>query len=298
MHPAAATLYTPIYFAKPAAEPEPLRQSIERFSPVVAGGGADWVSSLDGCEALVADLSGCDATVGAEVVYALHTRRIPVLCLRRAGASELPAIEALAHPLLTCSVYAGAAEAALAVERFLTPPAQPGRIFVVEGGDGAGKQTQTAMLRARLEGLGYPVSSIDFPHDAAMHGRLIRTLLSGAKGGIKAVNPLLFASLYSQNRFDVTPLLTHWLRRGDNVILDRYVEANFGHQASKLPAGERPALIEALSTRGCWLAEITRDHPRSPEIRRSPPLSTSGWPFPARTASPTSTCRRATRSPR
>ena len=95
---------------------------------------------------------------------------------------------------------------------------------------------------------------------------------------------------------DVTPLLTHWLRRGDKVILDRYVEANFGHQASKLPAGERPALIEALATRGCWLAEITRDHPRSPEIRRSPPLSTSGWPFPARTASPTSTCRRATRS--
>lgn len=62
------------------------------------------------------------------------------------------------------------------------------------------------------------------------------------------MNPLLFASLYAQNRFDVSPILRHWLRSGCNVILDRYVEANYGHQASKLPSAERPALIEALST--------------------------------------------------
>ena len=49
-------------------------------------------------------------------------------------------------------------------------------------------------------------------------------------GDIKSVNPLLFASLYAQNRYDVMPLLAYWLKRGDNIILDRYVEANFGHQ--------------------------------------------------------------------
>ena len=41
--------------------------------------------------------------------------------------------------------------------------------------------------------------------------------------------------------------LDAWLRRGDNVVLDRYVEANFGHQASKLPPAERPALIAQLA---------------------------------------------------
>jgi len=30
---------------------------------------------------------------------------------------------------------------------------------------------------------------MDFPHDAAMHGTLIRDVLSGAKGGIKQVSP-------------------------------------------------------------------------------------------------------------
>ena len=60
------------------------------------------------------------------------------------------------------------------------------------------------------------------------------------------VNPLLFASLYAENRHDVAPILNYWLKRGCNVVLDRYVEANFGHQACKLPAAERPALIDAL----------------------------------------------------
>ena len=82
---------------------------------------------------------------------------------------------------------------------------------------------------------------------AEHYGKLIRTLLSGAKGDIKALNPLLFASLYAENRADTAPLLNAWLRRGDNVVLDRYVEANFGHQASKLPPDERPALINQLA---------------------------------------------------
>ena len=74
------------------------------------------------------------------------------------------------------------------------------------------------------------------------------------------VNPLLFASLYAENRADTAPLLKAWLKKGHNVILDRYVEANFGHQASKLPMAERPALIEQLTAfEHDWL-----DLPRCP----------------------------------
>ena len=29
------------------------------------------------------------------------------------------------------------------------------------------------------------MATMDFPHDSAMHGKLIRDILSGAKGGIK-----------------------------------------------------------------------------------------------------------------
>ena len=164
------SLYSPIYFAKPPSEPlKSLHDQLARYAPVRLG-GSEWMATLDSSEALVADLSVCDASVGAEVSYALHKSRIPVLCLRKRGTSAVKAIEASAHPLLICCEYTDESEATSAIEMFLTPPVSAGRIFVVEGGDGAGKQTQTALLRSRLTALGYPVSTIDFPHDAAMHG--------------------------------------------------------------------------------------------------------------------------------
>lgn len=242
-------LYAPIYFAKPLAEPmNALRHRLDQYGPVRdAGGGGELVSVVDGSQALVADITGADAEVGAEVMYALHKCRIPVLCLRKRGAPAVRTIETSGHPLLTCREYADLTEASSAIDGFFTPPSSPGRIFVVEGGDGAGKQTQTALLRERLTGMGFPVSTIDFPHDDAMHGTLIRTLLSGAMGDIKTVNPLLFASLYAQNRYDLTPTLSYWLKRGDNVILDRYVEANFGHQANTHSPGPNRQTPRALA---------------------------------------------------
>jgi dTMP kinase len=202
---------------------------------------------MDDSQLVVADAGSGDASVGAEVYYALHKARVPALCLVPRGEPVPGMLAAGAHPLLTTVEYADDAAAEEAVEAFVRPSAEPGRVFVIEGGDGAGKQTQTRMLMERLRATGHPVRTMDFPHDSAMHGKLIRELLTGAKGDIKAVNPLLFASLYAQNRWDVAPILHEWVRRGYNVVLDRYVEANFGHQASKLPADERPPLVAALS---------------------------------------------------
>lgn len=55
-------------------------------------------------------------------------------------------------------------------------------------------------------------------------------------------------------------LLNAWLKAGHNIILDRYVEANFGHQASKLTPDERPALIRQLGAfEHDWL-DLPRAH--------------------------------------
>ena len=225
-----------------------------------AAAAAQRLRAIDDAELVVAELSCADALTGAEVMYALHRRRVPVLCMWENGKGGEFAACLPDHPLLTKAEYADAHEAEALVDAFVAPPERPGRIFVVEGGDGAGKQTQSAMLRDRLRAEGYPVQTLDYPHDTAQHGRLIRSLLSGAKGDIKAINPLLFASLYAENRADTAPLLNAWLRRGDNVVLDRYVEANFGHQASKLPPSERPALIHQLSEFEHGWLELPRAH--------------------------------------
>jgi dTMP kinase len=185
----------------------------------------------------------------ADAAYALYTRRVPVLLLRGGiGAPEFAAQEG--HPLLTVASEATTAGAAAdAVGRFLTFPEAEGRVFVVEGGDGAGKQTQVARLVARLVQEGFPVRSIDYPHDAAKFGLLIREVLGGQRGNMRDVSPLVFAAVYGVNREDHQPVLAYWKLKGVNVVLDRYMTANFGHQASKYSSDEeRKAAIAALAT--------------------------------------------------
>lgn len=39
-----------------------------------------------------------------------------------------------------------------------------GRLIIIEGGDGSGKATQTALLKERLLKEGYKVKSVSFPN--------------------------------------------------------------------------------------------------------------------------------------
>ena len=106
---------------------------------------------MDDCSLVVAEISDASADVGAEISYALHRRRVPTLCLIERGLTVPAMLADDAHPLLTTVEYAGEEEAAAAIAEFVSPSVVPGRIFVIEGGDGAGKQTQSAMLRERLQ---------------------------------------------------------------------------------------------------------------------------------------------------
>lgn len=177
---------------------------------------------------------------GGDVTYALHCRCIPVLSL---VASEDTSSSDLYHSMR--SLNAASPDEALAA--FFVFAKEPGRVFVLEGGDGAGKQTQTTKLVERLRAEGRNVQQLDFPNDSARYGVLIRELLAGKYGNLRDINPMMFASLYSLNRHDTLPRLRLWLQRGCNVILDRYMTANFGYQASKYPTDEeRKAAIECL----------------------------------------------------
>jgi len=189
------------------------------------------------------------AAVEADIAYALYTKRIPVLDLRLSSNTSSAYViggtgcETKPHPMYTpengrTSFYS-----------FPTIEKGFGHIVVVEGGDGAGKQTQVALLCERLRKEGRRAETLDFPHDAADYGVLIRELLSGKMGNIKEVNPMLFASLYGLNRHATLPLLRYWRQRGAIVVLDRYFTANFGHQASKYTdETDRINAIKTLST--------------------------------------------------
>lgn len=187
-------------------------------------------------------------TVGdADVAYAVFVAEIPTLVMR---PSEV------VSPLLFVAEGESVEAREASLHRFFAAPASaaPAEVIVVEGGDGAGKQTQTDLLVRRIAASNREVHTLDFPHERSLYGGLVRAVLSGKKGSISELDPQLFSFLYSLNRFGCARLLRFWLRRGSAVVLDRYYTANFGHQASKLPPEHRESFIEELEfTEVGWL---------------------------------------------
>jgi dTMP kinase len=227
-----------------------------------------WQAELDyqydPCEPLPTDLaSKFDCLITSDAAdcdgsYALHCRRIPVLYLRLddLNAPAAPVFAAVnGHPMLATSEILSRVQVGKAVERFLSFPVQEGRVFVLEGGDGAGKQTQTANLVKQLRTEGYPVRTLDFPNDAAKYGLLIREVLGGHRGSLRRVSPMVFAAIYGMNREAYQPTLAYWRLKGCNVVLDRYMTANFGHQASKYDCDDQrfKAIQELAHFETKWL---------------------------------------------
>jgi dTMP kinase len=180
----------------------------------------------------------------ADLSYAIFTKRIPSLCLAKSALRCEDRPELLEDYE---SLQVSSAEEA--IKLFFSFPGVAGRVFVIEGGDGAGKQTQTALLVKRLSEGGRRTRSLDFPHDSARYGNLIREILRGKYGidSLKVVSPLQFASLFALNRFDTLPLIKYWVHRGYNIVLDRYMTANFGFMACKFDdTSERKRIIEGM----------------------------------------------------
>lgn len=110
-----------------------------------------------------------------------------------------------------------------------------GKLIVVDGGDGAGKETQGKLLSARLESDGYEVESLDFPqYTENTFGQLIRECLDGKRGDFLKVDARVASVLYAADRFESKATLDSWLEEGKIVMLDRYVSSNMMHQGSKI----------------------------------------------------------------
>ncbi|KPA75856.1 thymidylate kinase-like protein [Leptomonas pyrrhocoris] len=183
----------------------------------------------------------------ADVAYAVFVAEIPTLTVTPSEPLS---------PLLHSAVGDTIEAQVESLQRFFAGPSSSNapEVIVMEGGDGAGKQTQTALLVQRIKEANREVHTLDFPHDSSLYGGLVRVVLSGKKGSISELDPQLFSFLYSLNRFGCARLMRFWLRRGSAVVLDRYYTANFGHQASKLPPAQREAFIEELEfTEVNWL---------------------------------------------
>lgn len=111
-----------------------------------------------------------------------------------------------------------------------------GKLFVIEGVDGSGKATQTALLYDALTRAGYSAGKVEFPNYASPSSSLIKMYLNGDFGAqADAVNPFVASTFYAVDRF--ATFRTEWesfYQSGGILLADRYTTSNMIHQGSKI----------------------------------------------------------------
>ena len=111
-----------------------------------------------------------------------------------------------------------------------------GKLFVIDGTDGSGKQTQFEKLKERLteEGIDYRV--VSFPNYDDPSSSLVKMYLSGEFGeNAKEVSPYIASTFYAADRYATYKrFLEKYYQEGGVILADRYTTANMVHQAGKI----------------------------------------------------------------
>jgi dTMP kinase len=255
----AAAPFTPNIVERPPAHP-----SWTSYWESIKGDFHDTIKGSNPTERFSCFITGNQLSHG-DVAYALHAMQIPTLSLDASVSVQSfmkDPPKMYSDVALLChnnGEEGGDVEAA--IKRFFCFPENPGRVFVIEGGDGAGKETQTKLLIERLRSDGKKVETLDFPNDACASGWAIREVLSGKCGRLDDIAPGAFGALYAFNRFEKRPLLIYWIQRGVNVILDRYMTANFGYHCLKVADDEgRMRDIRHMETFECNYLFLPKTH--------------------------------------
>jgi dTMP kinase len=108
-----------------------------------------------------------------------------------------------------------------------------GKFLVIDGMDGSGKTEQTKLLIARMAREGCPVEQISFPRYETPTGAAVKQYLNGEFGSPEEVGPKRASVFYALDRYAASGEIRGWLGAGKNVVANRYVASNMGHQGSK-----------------------------------------------------------------
>ncbi|HIQ58608.1 MAG TPA: thymidylate kinase [Candidatus Merdivicinus intestinavium] len=125
----------------------------------------------------------------------------------------------------------------------------PGKLFVLDGLDGSGKTTQTALAAKALEAAGRPVRIISFPDYQQESSALVRMYLAGEfSPDPDDVNAYAASSFYAVDRY--ASYQKFWKKdyeAGHTILATRYVSSNAIHQMAKLPREEWDSYLSWLS---------------------------------------------------
>jgi dTMP kinase len=126
--------------------------------------------------------------------------------------------------------------------------------FAIEGSDGAGKETQSKLLKEALEAKGFKVASVSFPrYKQTTGGWVLHEALKGddaTKYNFAKLDPYAASLPYTMDRRESRDYLYALIEENDIVIFDRYVESNLLHQGGKIRTTEEREVY------GKWLYEL------------------------------------------
>ncbi len=111
-----------------------------------------------------------------------------------------------------------------------------GKLFVIDGTDGSGKQTQFEKLAKRLKNEGKNIKVVSFPNYASESSSLVKMYLEGKFGeNAKEISPYIASTFYAADRYATYKTeYEEFYKNGGIILADRYTTANMVHQAGKI----------------------------------------------------------------
>mgnify|MGYP000245376159 FL=1 len=124
-----------------------------------------------------------------------------------------------------------------------------GKLFVIDGTDGSGKQTQLEKLKERFEKDGIDYKLVSFPNYDSPSSSLVKMYLAGEFGeNAKDVSPYIASTFFAADRYATYKKdYEEYYNNGGIILADRYTTANMVHQAGKIQdKAERKKFLDWL----------------------------------------------------
>lgn len=124
-----------------------------------------------------------------------------------------------------------------------------GNLFVIDGTDGSGKQTQFEKLKERLDKENIEYKSVSFPRYENESSTLVKMYLRGDFGNnANDISPYIASTFYAVDRYAAYKTeLEEYYNNGGIILADRYTTANMVHQAGKISdEAERKKFLDWL----------------------------------------------------
>ena len=111
-----------------------------------------------------------------------------------------------------------------------------GKLFVIDGTDGSGKQTQFQKLQEKLTKNNIDYKIVSFPNYDSPSSALVKMYLLGEFGkNAKEISPYIASTFYAADRYATYQTgYKEYFENGGIILADRYTTANMVHQAGKI----------------------------------------------------------------